>query len=119
VVAAVSAAGRVGRLFAGPGRVSADAEVGPAQVKGHIARLALGRELVADLEAQQVPVEAERPREIPGGQDREQLLEHQPSPGRGGQDPPAVGANRSAHCLQVSASSGTPSSLAAAAWSSW
>jgi hypothetical protein len=60
-------------------RVRADAEVRPPEVKGHVAGLALGRELVGDFEAEQVAVEADRPRQVAGGQDREDLLEHRPS----------------------------------------
>jgi SAM-dependent methyltransferase len=66
--------GRPGLVGAG-----ADAQVGPAQVQGHVPGLTVGRELVADPEAEQVPVEAERPAHVPGGQDREHLLEHRPS----------------------------------------
>ena len=100
-----------------PVGAGADAEVGPAKVQGHIGRLPVGREPVADLEAEQVPVEAERPWQVAGGQDREQLLEHRPSRGGEGQERPALVANFSAQSFQVPASSGTPSSRSAAAWS--
>jgi hypothetical protein len=112
--AQVGQAGRLGD------RVGADAQVGPAQVEGHIGRLAVGRELVADLEAEQVAVEAERSGEVAGDEDREQLLEHADAFAADAQARPRLAAaNRSAQRFQVSASSGAWSSRAAAAWSWW